>query len=180
VRDHGSYHGTWLCSPESGHTAFVMTSTMNPHPGMSEARNIRLVSFHATAHGPPRVWPEMGSKTHPALLPSPPERSSQVLQGPESHPSSPPSKAALAGLVTRWLPAPERGRVGTARRGAPSVPSGLEPAATEEAELGECRDGPHADGGQSAAHVVHTPGPPAPQERVSTHPGVGRPSSLTL
>lgn len=58
--------------PESGHTAFVMTSTMNPHPGMSEARNTRLVSFHVTAHGPPGVWPQRWAPRlapHSRLLP---------------------------------------------------------------------------------------------------------------
>lgn len=67
---------------------------------------------------------------------------------------------------------------GTARHGVPSAPSGLAPGGPEEAERGECRDGQHADGGHSTAHVDHTPRSPAPQERVPTCPGVSRPSSL--
>ena len=55
-----------------------------------------------------------------------------------------------------WPRAGSQHHVGIARHGALSAPSSLAPGGTEEAEQGERRDGQHADGGQSAAHAVHS------------------------
>ena len=83
-------------------------------PGQALCRHTRLTWGLAT---------KVASKPLATLLP-PTEGSSQALQGQASHPSSPPSKAELAGLATCRLPAPER-----ATWGLPDTVLCLPPAA---------------------------------------------------
>lgn len=108
-----------------------------------------------------RTQPSWGLATKvvskPLPAPLPPTR--EVFPGPPGVGVSPQlssqqGRSCWAGHVP--APSTRTSHVGTARHGALSAPSGLAPGGTEEAEQSECRDGQHADGGQSTAHAVHS------------------------